>query len=520
MPRIFQLILVHVGFVSATQLPAVTPVAGTPLKVGIAIMPGIFISEMTIPFDMYKHVAGAHTMDVYLVAEDMNPVTTAYGTRLLADYTFANAPAPDVLVVPSGRGSHHSFLTEWYGGATDANGNIVGQTTNDQPVMYYGNMTSLIDWVRTTSATASIVTSHCWGAFTLAEAGVLDGLSVTTFPGYTDALMQYYPAIGAVVTDQRFVVDGKVMTSNGAVAAFEACLAVIRHIYGAGVADPINTGLVLSPENIGHSNLEYFRPSPAATGSAPAASGNVTKVGILLLNGAYISEPVGPFDIFVHMGAQMNVYFVGESMDPVQTNYGATLYPDYTVANAPSPDVLVVPSGNNSRGSDRQKTAVINWLRTTGASATWVTSHCWGAFMLGEAGLLDGRTATTFPGSYFQELRDAFPAIGTVIENNRIVRDGNIVTSNGGVAAYEAANYVVLQIYGEYHARTVATGLVFSADNYAVMAGAYVASSSSSPSTTSAAGTSTVNTTQASASAPVNSGSLMVFLLLIIGRVA
>lgn len=443
------------------------------LNVAILIMPGIFISEATIPFDMYKHVAAPNAMNVYFVAETMDPVTTYYGTRLLPDFTFGNAPTADILVVPSGIGSHHSFLTSWYGGV-DVNGVITGQTTNAQPVSYYGSSTALINWVTTASAAAQIVTSHCWGAFTLADAGVLDGLAVTTFPGYTQTLSDNYAAIGSVVDDQRYVVDGKVMTSNGAAAAFEACQAVIKHLFGTAVANAVKDGLVFSPENLGHTDLDYYRPSPSKTGDDPYTSDVVMNVGILLLAGTFISEPVGPFDVFAHMGARMNVFFVGESMDPIQTYYGATMYPDYTLTNAPQVDVLVVPSAGESRGTDLQKTAVIEWIQNAAATASWVTSHCWGAFLLAQAGLLDGKTVTTFPG-YFEELRTAFPAIGTVVETHRIVRDGNIVTSNGGVAAYEGANYVVQQIYGEYHGRNVATGLVFSADMYGAIAAAHVA---------------------------------------------
>eukprot|EP00445_Apocalathium_hangoei_P043298 CAMPEP_0203969136 /NCGR_PEP_ID=MMETSP0359-20131031/97304_1 /ASSEMBLY_ACC=CAM_ASM_000338 /TAXON_ID=268821 /ORGANISM="Scrippsiella Hangoei, Strain SHTV-5" /LENGTH=508 /DNA_ID=CAMNT_0050907073 /DNA_START=58 /DNA_END=1584 /DNA_ORIENTATION=- len=439
------------------------------LNVGILIMPGVFISEATAPFDMYKHVGGNNTMNVYFVADTMDPVYTYYGARLKPDYTFSNAPAPDVLVVPSGIGSHHSFLTAWYGGKTNADGTIQGATANDKPVTYYGNMTNLIAWVKTSAAAAQIVTSHCWGAFTLADAGVLDGKAATTFPGYTDTLKKYYPSIGSVVADKRWVVDGKVMTSNGAVAAFEACLAVIRHLYGELAASVVASGLVLSTENVGHSMDQYFRPSPAA-GKNEAIS--ATKVGILLLEGVFISEPTAPFDVFAHLGADLDVYFVGETSDAVKTYYGATMYPDYTIKDAPQPDILVVPSAGRSMTTDREKTDVVAWIRSSAAKATWVTSHCWGAFMLCQAGLCDKKAVTTFPG-YYKELSEAFPKIGSVIKDNRIVKDGNLVTSNGGVAAYEAANYVVMKHFGVNRAKTVATGLVFSADNYQAMVSAH-----------------------------------------------
>jgi len=446
--------------------------ASETLNVGILIMPGIFISEATIPFDMYKHVPD-NKMNTYFVAESMEPVWTYYGTRLKPDYTFSNAPTADVLVIPSGIGSHDSFLTSWYGGVVNSDGMIEGRTQNNKPVTYYGNMTNLIDWVKEASAAAQIVTSHCWGAFTLGDAGVLDGKVATTFPGYTETLDTYYPAISSVVSDKRWVIDGKVMTSNGALAAFEACLTVIRHIYGETVANNIVTGLVLSPENVGHSKDQYFRPSPAA---GDLETMKKAKVAILLLEGTFISEPAAPFDILAHLGPDCEVYFVGETMNPIQTYYKATMYPDYTLANAPTADIIVLPSAINSRTSDRNKTAVIDWIQAGAASATWITSHCWGAFLLCEAGLCDGKTVTTFPG-YFDELKTAFPAIKTVVENRRIVQDGKLVTSNGGVAAYEAANYVVMKHWGVNRAKKVATGLVFSADNWEAQENAYVETS-------------------------------------------
>lgn len=442
-------------------LPSVD--ANGTLNVGILIMPGIFISEATIPFDMYKHVPD-NKMSVYFVADTMDPVWTYYGTRLKPDYTFSNAPLSDILVIPSGIGSHHTFLKLWYGGAVKSDDTIEGKTQNNKPVTYYGNMTNLINWVTAASANATIVTSHCWGAFTLADAGVLDSKVATTFPGYTEALKMLYPAISSVVSDKRWVIDGKVMTSNGGLAAFEACLTIIRHIYGDAVANGVETGLVLSPQNVGHSKDLFYRVSPAA---GDLETVTPAKVAILLLEGAFISEPTAPFDIFAHLGALVQVYFVGENMDPIQTYYGATMYPDYTLAKAPAADIIVLPSGKNSMTTDLKKTAVINWIKDGAKSAAWVTSHCWGAFLLCEAGLCDKRAVTTFP-THFKQLKTAYPMIETVVEDKRIVQDGNLVTSNGGVAAYEAANWVLWKHWGENRAKKVAVGLVFAEDNYAV----------------------------------------------------
>ena len=145
-------------------------------------------------------------------------------------------------------------------------------------------------------------------------------------------------------------------------------------------------------------------------------------VNILLLEGTFISEPTGPFDIFAHLGADVTVYFVGETMDPIQTYYGATMYPDKTLADAPAADIIVLPSAIGSMTTDRNKTAVIDWIKAAAKTAGWVTSHCWGAFLLCEAGLCDGKSVTTFPG-YFANLTAAFPAIGTVVENKRIVQE-------------------------------------------------------------------------------------------------
>lgn len=483
--------------------PFPTTLGDSTYNVGIPIFDGLFISEATIPFDVYMHVSGKR-MNTYFVGETLNPVHTHYGTRLKPHYTVDTAPAADILVVPSGIGSHSSFLKKWYQGTTAPDGTVTGKTTKGNSVTYYKQMTKLINWVNSTARSAKLVTSHCWGAFTLADVGVLDGKTVTTFPGYTQDLETNYPKIGKTVSDQRFVVDGKIITSNGGLAAFEACLYVVRKLYGDSEAQKkVVEGLVYSTDNVGHSKLQFYKTSPVKSGNAPGDPAGVSlpvKVGILLTDGAFISEPAAPFDVLAHESKRMQVFFVAADMNPKTSHYGGVMYPDYTFATAPTVDVLVVPSGigshhsfltswysgTNATGKVIGKTTtgvsvtyygdqkdLIDWVKKAAASAKYVTSHCWGAFTLGDAGLLDGKYATTFPG-YTDTLKKYYPKIKGTITSARIAVDGKLITSNGGVAAYEAANYVLRAYFGDYFARNLATNLAYAADNYAAMDSAWV----------------------------------------------
>lgn len=404
-----------------------------PAKVGILLPPEFFVSEISAPFDIYAH-AGEENVDVFFISESMDPVTGYYGEILHPDYTYETAPELDVLVVPSG------------------NQSMAGDIEDE----------ALIDYVRSAAKDAAYVTSHCWGAFVLAAAGLLDGRQATTFPGYTDELSEAFPGVD-IVDDQRWVQDDYVVTSNGGLAAYEASLHVVEEIFGAELAETVASGLVFDEENRGYAKEPAIRsvPGSAEAITPPAETRNVA---ILIMDGLFINEAIGPFDIYAHAGEGLNVYFVAEAMEPVVGYYGERISPHYTYADAPQADILVVPSGGGSMDSYLEDQAMIAWVTEQAAGAEFVTSHCWGAFTLASAGLLDGRTVTTFPG-YFEDLRTAFPAISTVVEDNRIVRDGNIITSNGGLAAYEAALYLVEELYGPPAGDVIAGGLVFSESN-------------------------------------------------------
>ena len=198
-----------------------------------------------------------------------------------------------------------------------------------------------------------------------------------------------------------------------------------------------------------------------SVGSVVAAPRNV---GVLVFNDVFITEFVAPFDVFKHAGAEhANVFLVGPSHDAIKTYEGVTITPQYGFADAPKLDVIVVPSGNRSLTGGADHTAMAEFVKRRAGEAELVTSHCWGAFTLAQAGLLDGKRATTFPTS-IDELSKRFPRIHAV-KGERFVQDGKVVTSNGGVAAFEAALFVVDKLFGKQVADTVASGMVFAPQN-------------------------------------------------------
>jgi len=93
----------------------------------------------------------------------------------------------------------------------------------------------LVNWIRKSSGNAEVVLSVCNGAFFLAKAGLLDGLEATTFAGLIDQLRVAAPKT-RVVTDKRFVDNGRIVTAAGLSSGIDGALHVIEKLYGKGTA--------------------------------------------------------------------------------------------------------------------------------------------------------------------------------------------------------------------------------------------------------------------------------------------
>jgi putative intracellular protease/amidase len=201
-------------------------------------------------------------------------------------------------------------------------------------------------------------------------------------------------------------------------------------------------------------------PTPGAAANLPRD--RPLRAAFLVVDGVYNSELMAPYDVLqhtvFHAKPGIEVFTVSPSGQPVATFEGIRITPNYSFQNAPPIDILVVPSARGSMDRDLKNTALINWVRQVGGRARHVVSLCDGAFVLAQAGILDGVPATTFPDDY-KRLTQMFPRIDLRI-NVSFVDAGKVLTSEGGARSYDVAMHLVDKLYGPKVAQGIGHGLL------------------------------------------------------------
>jgi putative intracellular protease/amidase/YHS domain-containing protein len=199
-------------------------------------------------------------------------------------------------------------------------------------------------------------------------------------------------------------------------------------------------------------------PLPAKSSSpanklTPPATGQIP-VAFLISDGAVIIDFCGPWEVFgnVMAGGMMGAfsrYTVAETTAPVTASGGMKIVPNYTLADAPAPKVIVIPA--QSQASE----AMLDWIRKSSKRADVTMSVCTGAYVLAATGLLAGKSATTHHSSYV-DLANKYPDLH-IKRGARFVEDGNLASAGGLSSGIDLALRVVERYYG----RDVATQTAF-----------------------------------------------------------
>jgi cyclohexyl-isocyanide hydratase len=155
--------------------------------------------------------------------------------------------------------------------------------------------------------------------------------------------------------------------------------------------------------------------------------------------GTFIFEQMTMLDVLaphqlLGIHPELRVVTIAPTPDPITTDTGLTIVPDYSIHNAPDVDVLLTGGAGDVLGP-LSDPAVIDWFRKAGAQAEWVTSVCSGALFLAEAGLLDGYRAATH-WAYLHYLA-RYPQV--IASDERVVRDRNRITAGGVTSGIDFA---------------------------------------------------------------------------------
>jgi len=136
------------------------------------------------------------------------------------------------------------------------------------------------------------------------------------------------------------------------------------------------------------------------------------------------------------------VHLAWHRIEPVPTDAGFAIMPTVTFADAPQADVLMVPGGQGAFEL-MEDHAALEFVRAQARGAQYVTSVCTGAFVLGAAGLLQGKLATTHWASH-----PLLELVGAIPEHGRVVRDGNVITGGGVTSGIDFALTVAAELCG------------------------------------------------------------------------
>ncbi len=204
--------------------------------------------------------------------------------------------------------------------------------------------------------------------------------------------------------------------------------------------------------------------TPLAPALKPPAQGTIP-VAFLLSDNAVVIDFAGPWEVFSNAStagcncdAAFNLYTVGATAAPIKASGGMTIVPNYTIANAPPPKVLVIPAQST------RDPAVLDWIRAASRDADLTMSVCTGAFLLARTGLLDGKSATTHHGS-FNEFAMEFPEV-KLKRGARFVEEGNLASAGGLSSGIDLALRVVERYFGRAIARNTANTLEYQGQGW------------------------------------------------------
>jgi transcriptional regulator GlxA family with amidase domain len=182
------------------------------------------------------------------------------------------------------------------------------------------------------------------------------------------------------------------------------------------------------------------------------------KIAILIFDKLTALDAVGPYEVLSRL-PNAELRFVAKEAGPKRTDTGALeLTADVPISELADPDIVLVPGGEGNRPLMKDP-EVLDWLRTAHEGTTWTTSVCTGSLVLGAAGILEGKRATSH-WAYRERLRE----FGAEPVAARYVEDGKVITAAGVAAGIDMALHLAARDVSDAFAQAVQLGIEYDPD--------------------------------------------------------
>lgn len=174
------------------------------------------------------------------------------------------------------------------------------------------------------------------------------------------------------------------------------------------------------------------------------------EIAFLVYEGMTALDLIGPYEV-LHGLPEAELRFVGKTKGEKRVDskaFGVVV--DYALSDVPNPDIFVVPGGLAGTMAAAADEEILAWVRGAHETSTWSTSVCTGSLILGAAGILGGKTATSHWGAV-----DMLEQFGARYTAQRVVRDGKVMTAAGVSSGIDMALSLVSNIAGDEIAKGI-----------------------------------------------------------------
>jgi cyclohexyl-isocyanide hydratase len=179
------------------------------------------------------------------------------------------------------------------------------------------------------------------------------------------------------------------------------------------------------------------------------------QIGFLLFPQVQQLDLTGPYDVLASL-PDVKVHLIWKDLMPITASTGLLLKPTTTFEDCPALDVICVPGGSGV-GPLMEDDQTLDFLRAQAANARYITSVCTGALVLGAAGLLKGKRATTH-----WAYHELLTPLGAIAVKDRVVRDGNLLTGGGITAGIDFALTLAAELFDPATAELVQLQLEYA----------------------------------------------------------